>query len=213
MKLPTEASPYLIEQHENFMKQARLICHAEYAAAGHTFRMPLILFPKEKSTFTLTGFRSAAGVPAEPIKLEYQVSDEALSKADREKFEAEGKNPRLLALLKSMQGERAKLTSLAERVQTLSLSQRDGLFTSLTAQSASFKWQKPDRFYGDVTDIMGMCSAFVIGCDGQNWWWHAESAHGTKLVLCPVKAMQRLDISFATRLISGIKRLGRPRPS
>ena len=114
-----------------------------------------MLPPNEKVEFTLTGFRSAAGVPAKPIKLQYQVSGEELAKADREKIEAGAREPRLLDLLKTMKQKRRQLTSLAERVQNLMLFQKDGLFYELQSQSATFKWQKPDQYYGDATGHHG----------------------------------------------------------
>jgi hypothetical protein len=143
MKSPAEALPYVIKTHD--LKEAALIQCLQYDDVSHTFRLPLVLMPKEKATFTLKGFCSAVGVAAEPIKIEFQVSGEELCKADRDKFEAETKNPRLLRALEFVQSKRAELQSLAERVQTLSLSQQDGRFTELTAQSASFKWQSPNQ--------------------------------------------------------------------
>ena len=53
-----------------------------------------------------------------------------------------------------MKQKRTQLTSLSERVQNLTLRQQDGLFYELQSQSATFKWQKPDQFYGDVTGPM-----------------------------------------------------------
>ncbi len=195
MKPPTEVLPYLTGEHD--LKGAALICQIQYDAASHTFRLPLILYPKAHTAFTLAGFYSAAGLAAEPIQVDYQVSGEALSRKDRESIEADERNPRLLAALETMKQQRAKMTSIAEQVQTLSMSDfKAGLFTRLSAQSASFKWQSPNRFYADITDKMLMCRAFVIGCDGQNWWWHNESARWTNFSVCPTNEMQQLNISL-----------------
>ncbi|HWI59415.1 MAG TPA: hypothetical protein VNZ22_19460, partial [Bacillota bacterium] len=103
------------------------------------------------------------------------------------------KEPRLLELLESMRQKRLALRSLAERVQNLSLQQDHGLFTSLESKSASFKWQKPDRFYADASQAMLSCTAFRIGCDGQNWWWHI----GDKLTVCPTGDMHTLNVSLS----------------
>jgi len=142
-------------------------------------------------------------VPSEPITLEYLVSDEELSSIDRRKIEAGEKDPRLLEILQSMQRERTHITSLAERIQSLSMSRgKGGLFERLTSKSASFKWQKPDQFYADATDMMYTSSAFVIGCDGQTCWWQDESPWAgtttgtTNLVICPLKDIQRMDLSL-----------------
>jgi hypothetical protein len=194
MAPPEEAFPYMVSK--SGADEPRMISRVEYDATRHTFRIPLLLAPNQKVEFALTGFRSASGVPAMPIKLQYQVSDEELAKDDREKMEAGAREPRLLNLLETMKKKRTKLTSLAERVQDLTLFQKDGLFYELRSQSATFKWQKPDQYYGDVTDIMSMCTDFRIGSDGQRWWWHDESYNSTNLVVCSAKEMRELNISI-----------------
>jgi hypothetical protein len=109
---------------------------------------------------------------------------------------ADIRDQRLLDLLKIMKQKRTQLTSLAERVQDLTLDQKDGLFYELRSQSATFKWQKPDQYCGDVTDIMSMCTDFRIGSDGQRWWWHNESARWTNFIVCPVEEMHKLNVSI-----------------
>jgi hypothetical protein len=194
MTPPAEAMPYLIS--EPGLKEPQMISRVEYDAAKHTFRMPLLMPPKEKMALSLTGFRSATGALADPIKLQYQVSEEELAKADREKIQAGAKEPRLLDLLETMKQKRMQLTSLAERVQDLQLRRKDGLFVGLKSQSATFKWQKPDKFYGDATEPMLSCSDFRIGSDGQRWWWHVESDSSTEFIVCPAKEMRELNISI-----------------
>jgi hypothetical protein len=198
MKPPAEALPYLIKGTGSNLKEATLICHVEYDAASHTFRLPMLLFPKEKSSFTLQGFYGQTGAPSAPVSLEYQVSDQALAPEEQERFEAAARNPRLLAALALMQKERAKLHSLDERIQCLYLYAfgQGSLFQRLRAQSATFRWQQPDRFYADITEMMTMCNTFVLGSDGQNLWWHSESPFTNVFEICPVNARQRLDISL-----------------
>jgi hypothetical protein len=166
----TEALPYLVSAPES--DQPLMISHVEYDAAQHRFRIPLLLPPNKKAAFTLTGFQSATGVPARPIMLQYEVSDEELGKAEQEKLETGTRNPRLLNLLETMKQKRAQLASISERVQNLTLGRKDALFIELQSQSGTFKWQKPDQFYGDATDIMFGCADFRIGSDGQRWWRH-----------------------------------------
>jgi hypothetical protein len=192
----TEALPYLVAS--PVARPALMISHVEYDAAKHLFRIPLLLPPREKASFTLSGFRSASGVPAKPIDLQYQVSDEELGKADQEKIEAGTRNPHLLNLLETMRQKREQLTSLSERVQQLRLIQNDGLYVQLQSQSATFKWQKPDQYYGDITDIMDGSADFRIGSDGQRCWWHYQSATDTNysFVACPFQEMQERNISI-----------------
>jgi hypothetical protein len=214
MQPPAESLPYLVFKNGS-PEWPSLVCHVEYDAASHTFRLPLLLPTKEKvpltvsnlttqiaalfappkqEIFTLAGFRSATGVAAAPIKLNFQVSNAELSRSDRAKFDAAAKDPRLLKALDSMKQKRAGVTSLAERIQMLMLSGGDGMFTRFEAQGASFKWQKPDLLYADGANIMRGCAAFEIGSDGQNWWHHNESASFAKLIVCPAKEMQQRHI-------------------
>jgi hypothetical protein len=174
----------------------RIISRIQYDAAKRAFRIPLLLPPNKKVAFTLTKFLSADGVAANPVKLQYQVSGEEFAEADREKTEAGAREPHLLELLGTMKQERRQINSIAERVQTLMLQQRNGLFFELQSQSAAFKWQKPDQYYGDATGPMLTCSDFRIGSDGQRWWWHEESFYDTNLVVCPVKEMHELNITL-----------------
>lgn len=192
----TEALPYIVSAPD--ANRPLMISHVEYDAAKHLFHIPLTLPPKGKVGFTLSGFRSASGVLAKPIDLQYEVSDEELGKTDQEKIETGTRNPRLLNLLETMKQKRAQLTSLSERVQRLSLVQYGALFIELQSRSATFKWQKPDQFLGDVTDIMPMSADFRIGSDAQCWWWHYQSADDTNysFVVCPAKEMHELNISI-----------------
>ena len=188
MAPPSQAFPYLVSPAGT--DRPELIPSLQYDAAKHTFRLPLVLKASQKAKFTIAGFRSAAGVPAEPIKLEYRSSADDFSKADQARIDSAAKEPRLLDLLASMREARSRLTSLSERVQTLSAHQDNGLFVSLQSESAAFKWQKPDRFFADASQPMLSCTVFRIGCDGQNWWWDTKD----KLTLCPVGDMHTLHV-------------------
>jgi hypothetical protein len=155
--------------------------------------MPLLLFPDKKSTMTLTGFYSKSGVPSDPIQLEYQVSNQALSASDRKQFNTAETSPRLLKALEMIRRKRSKITSLSEHVQVLSLaSLKNGSFTELTAEDASFKWQWPEQFYVDAADMVLTSSAFEIGSDGKNCWWRDDS----DLEVCPATDIQKTKFSL-----------------
>jgi len=193
MAAPAESSPYLLSNSD--AEDLRMVSRVEYDAAKNSFRIALLLPPKQKVAFTLTGFRSATGVPASPIKLEYQVTGEELATADREKMESDAGELKLLKLLGTMKQNRAQVTSLEERVQTLMLFQKDGVFFRLQSQSAAFKWQKPEQVYVDATGTMLLCADFQMGSDGGNWWWHDESIYETNFVIYPKKEIQKTDIA------------------
>lgn len=109
-----------------------------------------------------------------------------------EKTNAAAKDSQLLSLLDSIQQKRQHMTALDERVQTLTASKRDGLYVELQSQGAVFKWQQPNQYYGDVTDVMLTCSAFRLGSDGENWWWDNDGL----VVVCPVTDMHTLSLCF-----------------
>jgi hypothetical protein len=201
MAPPEDTVPTLVDQSGESRPwlMPAAILHAEYVAVRHSYRLPLLMPSKTNVNFTLTGFRNADGVAAEPIPLNYKVMEDNVAEINRAKAEADAQDPQLLALLEAMQGKRAQLKSIAERCQTLMVSKGGdkSVFTRLYSQGASFQWQWPDRFYGDVSERMNY-AAFRIGSDGQNWWWHtAKSLQGIqKLTLCPVNEMQKQYISL-----------------
>ena len=196
MAAPAEACPYLLSD-PDMMEELHLVPRIEYDAAKNLFRIPLLLPPNREVAFTLTGFRSAAGVPAAPIRLQYKVSGEELAKADRERMEADAREPQLLKLLETMKQKRLQITSLAERVQDLMLIQKDGLFYELESQCAIFKWQKPDQFYCDITGPMLTCSDCRLGSDAQRCWWHDESVFDTNFSVFPAKEIEKLSMAIS----------------
>ncbi len=194
--VPPEASPpWLLSDSE--IPEFRMVSRVQYDAIKHTFRIPLLLPPDKKVSFALTGFRSAAGIQAAPIKLEYQVTGDELAKTEREKMEADAKEPRLLELLETMKQKRTQISSLSERVQNLMFAQKDGLYYQLRSQSATFRWQSPNQYYADATGPMLTCTDFRMGSDGRRWWWHYASAWSTNVEfqICPAKEMRELNIS------------------
>ncbi len=195
MSPPTDALPRVAGEFDR--ETAQMIQHVEYDATTRSFRLPLLLSPKKPARFTLRGFQSAEGTPAEPIRLNYRVTGERRAAAELAQTEADAKNPQLLALLEAMRQKRAELTSLTERVQSLSLFGMANAYTRLESQSAAFQWQQPDQFYADVSEAMLSCAAFRIGSDGENWWWHYEGPPGKcEVFVCPAKDMYTRNVSI-----------------
>jgi len=194
MAPPNEAIAFLIS--EPGAARPRMIYHPDYDAGQHLFRIPLMLKPNSKTSFSLTGLRSAAGVAAKPILCQYRVSNEEMAGTEREKCETAARDPKLLDLLETMRQKRRQLTSLVERVQTESLCKKSGLFRNYLSQSAEFRWQSPGQYYADITQPMTSCSDFRIGSDGRNWWWRHASFHDKGLECCPTNDMQFQNISI-----------------
>jgi len=164
-----------------------------FTLAGHTINVPPMLTPRGRVSFALTGFQSAKGVPAAPVKLDYAVAETELAVADQKRIEAAAQDPKLLAVLDTFKQKRQSLTSVSERVQQLELGPGSNLFTSLNSRSAVFKWQSPGQFYSDVSQPMLSCDVFRVGCDGRNWWFQSESSYGKTVQICPTAEMHEVN--------------------
>jgi hypothetical protein len=194
MESPSEAPPFLSQEQQ--AAEAVLVPSVDYDSTNRAFRLPLLLKPNSKTGFVLHGFRSAAGVLASPINIEFQVTGEELAVEEQARFDRAANDPQLKDALNFVRRNREQLTSLSERVQSLFLFRDHGLVVSLKSQGATFAWQKPDKFYADVSDMMLSCKSYEIGCDGQSWWWSAVIGEKTNLVACPIGGIFRREISI-----------------
>jgi hypothetical protein len=197
MASPSESCPFLLDTPG--AEEIQLFPDVQYDAAKHTFRMPLLLPAKKNVEFSLTGFKNAAGIAAEPVKIHYKVSSEAVAEEDREETEAGVKDSRLLKLLKTMKKNREQIYSIAEHVQFLSLYQRNHVFVELKSAGASFKWQESGEFYADIGELMlARISDFRLGSNGQRCWWYEVSSgySSTNMVICPVNEIQPLSTTI-----------------
>ncbi len=195
MMTPVEAFPYLVPGATPW-EQPGLIGCVRFDADQRRFSLPLVLPRGKKVAITLTGFRSANGVAAAPIHVEYQATDDRFSSSFQENLKRAGQDARLLELLASMKEKRQQLAGVVERVQTLQLYRERGVFTRLHSTSATFKWQRPDRFYADAAGPMLACDTFSIGSDGANAWWHYEDGKKKTVVVCPATEVHRKNVSI-----------------
>ena len=195
MMNPVEAFPHLVPGGSPGEEPA-LIGSVRLDEHQRRFSLPLLLPRGKKVAFALTGFRGANGVPTAPIQVEYQAADERFSSTFQEDLKRAGQDAQLNELLASMSEKRQQLDSVVERVQTLQLNREKGVFTRLHSTSATFKWQRPDRFYADAAGPMLACDAFSIGSDGTNAWWHYEDRKKKTVVVCPAVEMHRKNVSI-----------------
>lgn len=171
----------------------RMISRVEYDPATHAFRIPLLLVPNRAAPVTLTGFRSAVGMPAEPILLQYQVTNADFLPADQARIQSGAADPQLLQQLAQMKQQRGRISAIDERVQSLDWGQEGAWFKSMASSVSYFKWQQPGRYFADATGPMSMCDAFQIGSDGHQWWWFIQSAQNTNFVTCPAAEMTEIN--------------------
>jgi hypothetical protein len=102
----------------------------------------------------------------------------------------------MLQTLEWMRQRRESMTSVEERVQSLSLSRRGGSYVQMRMEGKSFKWQKPDRYLADARTGVATRQNYAISCDGENWRWFAQNVGRTNFIVCPVKEVTHPDISF-----------------
>ena len=194
MMLPAEALPYVVRP--SGFERVEMISYAEYDPSAMRYRLALLLPPKKKMSFEIAGFRGAGGATCAPVKLEYQSGTGVYPDGFEAEVQKSAKDERLLSLLASMAKAREGLTSIVERVQSISMNQDKGAFTTMRATSARFVWESPNRFLADATGPMSSCDAFRVGCDGTNAWWHYEGHKKRHLTVSPVKEMHRMNLSF-----------------
>ncbi len=178
MRPPDQGFPYY--EKRTFAEGPSLIPSFEYDAAARRFTFPALLRPDDDVRLTLRGFYSAEGAACEPVVLHYQTTTESLDSKYMERAKAAAKDPKLQKLLASMKDARARLHSGIETVQTISLGMSKNAFNSITAETATFKWQGTDQVYADITGPMSMPGAFILGSDGQNCWLYSENENGEK---------------------------------
>ena len=176
-----------------------LIPDFDYDAASNTFTLPVLLPPDNEAKLTLEGFKSADGVPAEPVVISCQIGTNNFSSEQSARIAAAAKDPRLEQLLSAMKAARARLTSGVETVQSVFVfGQGKSLASQITSQLATFKWQGTNQVYGDISDVMGMTKAFILGTDGENCWLYSENEHhALRLDSAPNKEMGEVYTSVA----------------
>src|SRR5205807_7181517 len=125
------------------------------------------------------GFYSAEGMACDPVVLHYQTGTEGMDPKYVQRAKAAARDPKLQKLLTSMKQARARLQSGVEIVQTIRLGLSKNSFTSLEAQTATFKWQGQDKVYANISGPMTM-GAFILGSDGQDCWLYSLNEKGEK---------------------------------
>jgi len=191
MRPPDALLPYLPKR---IFGGPELIPSVDYDPDSRRFTFPVILPVDDDARLTLRGFYSADGVASDPLILHYQTSDETIDP----KYTARAKNAahdrNLQQLLTSMKEARSGLNSGVEVVQTFRLGMNSKTaFSSIDANTATFKWQGADQVYADITGPMGMAiKSFILGCDGKTCWLYSEDGDGKKrLEVTPADVTQR----------------------
>jgi beta-lactamase regulating signal transducer with metallopeptidase domain/outer membrane lipoprotein-sorting protein len=178
MRPPDELLPYL--QRRPFAEGPSLLPSLDYDSSAHRFSLPVLLPPDNDARLNLRGFFGANGVACDTIVLHYQTGADSLDASYKKKAAAASKDPELRKLLTSMKEARARLNSGVETVQTISLGLEKSAFKSIEAQTATFKVQRPNQAYADITGPMNMVRSFILGCDGQDCWIYSEDDKGEK---------------------------------
>ncbi len=217
MAPPEQAFPYLVVPKEDFAgARPELVPRVEYNPSTRTFRIPLIMPSKDplqvnvsgrkfsvpplfaqnqEVKVTLSGFKSAKGIPAEPVELRYQRSTRKFTAADESKLSTEAKKPELLRLLESMQERRHQIRFVDEKLQQLSMRGGHGVFRDIELATATFMWRPPNFCFADFGELT-MWGIFRLGADGTNWWIQFQANNRTNVTIGPMSEVGRWNISF-----------------
>jgi serine/threonine protein kinase/outer membrane lipoprotein-sorting protein len=172
-------------------------------ASGRRLTLPLVLPPDNETKLILDGFFSAEDVDSDPIVLRCEIGTNNYSAQQEKEIETASKDPRLEQLLSSVKAARDGMNSGIETVQQIMLSSDflgKGCYNGITAYSATFKWQRTNQVYADISDIMNT-KAFILGCDGSNCWLYSDDDNGGRRLLCsPVAEVKSIYTSVADPL-------------
>lgn len=136
-----------------------------YDADRQTFTIPLVLPPKWAGQVKLTGFKSAEGVPAEAVVLDYSAGGTLLSEEIERRLNRMGPSEALLRVLEKAAEVRRNTRALSETVVTAA-TQRN----SIGSCYALFRLEGDRRFHADISRVMR--SPFHIGSDGASCWYY-----------------------------------------
>ena len=116
---PEDALPYILREPPEVRgaEAPHVLPRIEYDPVKFAFRIPLLMPARPSVKFSVNGFRSAEGVTAAPVELEYSASGLPHQGSDQQSVSTANTSPALLNLLGSMKQKRAQLTSVAERVE------------------------------------------------------------------------------------------------
>jgi len=67
----------------------------------------------------------------------------------------------------------------------------------LSMTEATFRFQGDTQWYADISSVMN-CRAFVVGCDGQQWWYYYSDSTGEKesLKMAGMEAIEEQNLSI-----------------
>ena len=199
MMPPDQSPPYLRTIGIGGFSLPALIPSFDYDPTSHTFTVPVLLPPDNETKLKLEGFRSADGLAADSVVISCEVGTNNYSSERSNQMASAAKDPRLEQLLTSMKAARARLTSGVETVQwQSSWGEKESFDDEIKSHGAIFKWQGTNQFYADISDVMGMTKAFILGTDGKTCWLYSDDERdGRRLNSAPANMMADIHASIA----------------
>ncbi len=183
MMPPEEAFPYRSEERAPpAIDYPQIAPPISYDAQAHKFSFALLSSSFRSNQVTLLGFRNASGVPADPVKLSYKVTDQLYSQEYLAQAEQWALDPALVSLLERISRARQQVHSLSEVVECKSIGRNHGLSDRLLVNAGCFKWEAGGKFFADIGGLM-LGHLFRIGGDGRNCWCHTDSRDGPECLL------------------------------
>lgn len=190
------------------------VVEASYDAPARRF--DLLVRPSSDAAWSvdLAGFRSAEGVPAEPVRVAYKTEDDPFSRVLRDRFELAAGSPRLREVVERAREASRKIESATVRVATdkielLPHSFPDrGVMTQYRAvgysrSAATFRKGPGDKF--EVDTASSPWGSLRVGFDGATCWidvtnvrfrYESDRPGGVSILVLPVDHAER-DVSIA----------------
>jgi hypothetical protein len=175
----------------------------EYDPRSNVFTFGMYLPASTKTRLELRGFRGADGAEAEPMSIEYRAGGTLYTAREEARIAAAGRSAKLRELVEAVRRKRLTVTSVDERVRSLSLwAERPGWSFRLNSNGGRFAFQGQRQFYADVSGIMK--SPFLVGSDGQQCWRVFRHKMVTDtLGVCPYEAVQEKYTGFCDAFGAG----------
>jgi RNA polymerase sigma-70 factor (ECF subfamily) len=169
-----------------------LLGPAHYDAVQHRFTLLVRLPPNWNGEVQLQGFRSAEGVPVEPIGMKLRTLRTVMARAMLEKIEQVGRSAELRKIVDDTRRARRELKSVAEEaVNTLTAYGAPDWFQTMLSDGSRYQVQGRQRFLGVIDDAMLI--PFRIGSDGDVCWLRS----GNERIVVPARDVAQKSVVIA----------------
>ncbi len=159
-----------------------------YEPETHTFMIPIFFRSNWNGALKFEGFKSAAGVEAEPFKKKYSTLRQLYSADIQKRFEEVKKNPQLKDVLDNIKRVSREMTSLQAVI-----SSSHNLGTLMNDRQITIKVQGENQFCADMSRYFD--KPWMIGSDGKTCWFYHKSKDEEKVKVLDISEIHQKNIS------------------